>query len=571
MISLLESTDQQIPLIHLIHEDDIVLLESADADWYRALYYFPWEEYRKYGASYYDALYEFNLKEAQNSHENTRSVPSERIETKEEAKHRLLFNRTTMRKTEGTKVPVLYQGKVVDFKAPPVDPRSISPGVVPARLGGKKPKCFFSLFKSFVGATIMGFPSEPESVHLLLTSNPSFVRACGFAPKNERDEYCSQHVPSLRKLEQFDQIMREWQLWDEIKWNEVSSNIKDGIIKKENELVGDTTHYYAYSGFETVIYKDENGKKKKKSQSKVTKKCGCQNKTTCDHSWELTDDGAGTIVKSNHKMYWGHKASVLGFPGQGIPLDAVAVSDAATHDGETFFPHVERLFNNLPVISPWIKRVLYDSACDSKELKAKFKEVFQVDLKASLNPRRKKEITKGLPRGIEKLTPYGVPVCTGGYEMDYKGMRYENEKFIYQAPKQEDDSSVCISCKHQIYCCPNSLAGRMINISFDLLPHIDPKDPPMAKRFKAIMTRRPSVERMIKRLKIDMGDDRLSKRGNASFQAYLDKTMIAFHIKYIFMVRKSKLREGYVQNQLNLFIEMNNSSESLKIIASSHI
>ena len=52
----------------------------------------------------------------------------------------------------------------------------------------------------------------------------------------------------------------------------------------------------------------------------------------------------------------------------------------------------------------------------------------------------------------------------------------------------------------------------------------------MAKRFKAIMRRRPSVERMIKRLKCDLGDDRLSKRGNESFQAYLDKTMIAYHL-----------------------------------------
>jgi hypothetical protein len=52
----------------------------------------------------------------------------------------------------------------------------------------------------------------------------------------------------------------------------------------------------------------------------------------------------------------------------------------------------------------------------------------------------------------------------------------------------------------------------------------------MAKRFKAIMTRRPSVERMIKRLKCDLGDDRLSKRGNDSFQAYLDKTMISYHL-----------------------------------------
>ena len=52
----------------------------------------------------------------------------------------------------------------------------------------------------------------------------------------------------------------------------------------------------------------------------------------------------------------------------------------------------------------------------------------------------------------------------------------------------------------------------------------------LAKRFKAIMSRRPSVERMIKRLKCDLSDDRLTKRGNDSFQAYLDKTLIAYHI-----------------------------------------
>ncbi len=89
---------------------------------------------------------------------------------------------------------------------------------------------------------------------------------------------------------------------------------------------------------------------------------------------------------------------------------------------------------------------------------------------------------------------------------------------------------MCSTCEHKINCCPNSRAGRTINISFDILPHINSDDPPMAKRYKAIMSRRPSVERMIKRLKCDLGDDRLSKRGSDSFQAYLDKTMIAFHI-----------------------------------------
>ena len=98
--------------------------------------------------------------------------------------------------------------------------------------------------------------------------------------------------------------------------------------------------------------------------------------------------------------------SILGLPLQGIPLDAVAVADAATHDGETLYPHVERLFDNLPQVRPWIDTVLYDGAADTQGLKDKFDNDFNIRLRASLNPRRRKSITINLPRGMEKITPY---------------------------------------------------------------------------------------------------------------------------------------------------------------------
>ncbi len=215
---------------------------------------------------------------------------------------------------------------------------------------------------------------------------------------------------------------------------------------------------------------------------------------------------------------------------QGIPLDAIAVADAATHDGETFFPHVVRLFAQYPEIKSWIDTVLYDSACDSQPLKDKFRDQLGIALKASLNPRRKKTVTENLPKGMKKLTAYGNLVCNANFEMDYQGARYKTEKFIYQAPLDANGICVCDNCEQKPMCCPFALNGRIAQVSSDMLAHIDSQDPPMAKRFKAIMTRRPSVERMIKRLKCDLGDDRLKKRSNASFQAYLDKTMIAFHI-----------------------------------------
>lgn len=521
----------QISLFHIVHADDLAVLKNTDVAWFRTLYYLDWKIYRDAGAKYYNALYQFNIDAAKKGEEAGNAVENESSETKQEARQRLLFDRDTMKKAQEEDRVILYQGQEVKPLPRAVSPMNISPGVVPHRNGGKTPKCFFALLKSFIGVSLMGYSPTPEEVYNQLRNNPSFIRVCGFVPKKSEDIYCYEHMPSLRKIEQFDEIMAKSGIWNEIKIKEVKTNITEGVLEIEKELVGDTTHYYAYSGFETVKYNDEKGKEQKKSQAKLTKRCRCGDRLSCPHKWELTDDGAGTVVKSIKKMYWAHKASIIGFSKQGIPLDAVAISDGATNDGQTFFPHVRKLFEEIPEIKDAIQRVLYDSACDDKGLKEKFKKELGVELKTSLNPRRRKDVTENLPKGIEKITPYGVPVCQAGYEMDYQGMRIKNEKFIYQAPRDEYDIPVCLKCVNQQECCPNALTmGRTINVSFDKLPQIDSNDPSMAKRFKAIMARRPSVERMIKRLKCDLGDDRLTKRGNASFQAYLDKTMIAFHV-----------------------------------------
>ncbi len=529
MLPLLLNDAKQIPLFQISHQDDKYLLDNPNAEWFSILYKFPWENYREYAALYYDALYGFNIKEERKRRGGKKAV--KQLESKEESKQRLLFDRTTMQ-AQAEEKAIIYEQEnpELEILEMQVDATSISPGVVPERKGGKKAKCFFSLFKSFIGVSLIGLEAEPERVEMLLSSNPSFVRACGFAQKHTLDEYCHLHVPGLRKLEQFDQIMREYGLWDKIKLEEVRCNLISGVIKKEEELVGDTTHYIAYSGFEVVKYVDDKGKEQKKSQSKVTKNCRCKDQENCGHEWELSDDGAGTIVKSSNRIYWGHKASIIGYPSQGIPLDIVALRDGATHDGESLYPHIEKVFSGIPEIKAKIKRVIYDSACDDQDLRDQFAKDFKIKLKTSLNPRRKKEAVDNLPRGVSRITPYGIPICIGDYEMEYKGMRIGEKKYIYQSPVDSRGAAVCFSCPNQKNCCPNSVTGRTINVSFDLLPHINHEDPPMAKRFKAIMSRRTSVERMIKRIKCDMSDDRLSKRGNDSFQAYLDKTMIAYHM-----------------------------------------
>jgi len=318
MISAPPLESKQILFFHIVHADEAELLKNKDVDWFKSLYYLDWKNYRALGAKYYDALYQFNLDAARKKEEALMASEGDEVETKEEARQRLLFNRDTMKKVLEMKRTILYpEMEMVRLLPKTVEPMSISPGEVPPRFGGKRPKCFFAMFKSFYGVSLMGDPPTPEEVHKRLQDNPSFVRACGFVPKGEKEDYYYRHMPSLRKIQQFDEIMTKAGLWSEIKWEEVNRNISDGVIDIEEELVGDTTHYYAYSGFETVEYKDKKGKVQKKSQSKPTKRCRCKDREQCRHPWELADDGAGTVVKSKKKMYWAHKSSVIGFPRVG--------------------------------------------------------------------------------------------------------------------------------------------------------------------------------------------------------------------------------------------------------------
>ena len=47
--------------------------------------------------------------------------------------------------------------------------------------------------------------------------------------------------------------------------------------------------------------------------------------------------------------------------------------------------------------------------------------------RTSLNLRAAKTIKDNLPKGMDKLTPYGNLVCNQGHDMDYLGVRTKTE------------------------------------------------------------------------------------------------------------------------------------------------
>jgi hypothetical protein len=271
-------------------------------------------------------------------------------------------------------------------------------------------------------------------------------------------------------------------------------------------------------------------KKKRKSHPRTTKNCRCQDRDHCHHPWINADDGVGTVVKSTGRMYWGHKASTLGFPGQEVLLDAVAMSDAASHDSRSLLPHLNRLFQRHPDLKGLINRVLDDGAADDAKLKAAIQEDLQIEVLAPINPRRRGPIRADMPRGIDHLTPRGVPVCRAGYPFELLGVRRDTEHFLFAAPKDEQGQSVCQGCGLREGCYRGQLGGRQVTIPQSRLPWLDPEFPQLSKRFLKAMARRTSIERLHKLMKFDLGDEHLTKRGNDAFQARLDKTLLAMHV-----------------------------------------
>ncbi len=276
LIDFWNHPDEQLFLV--VESDDLVLEKSEDAVWFKVVetIFQNHKAYQAAAAKYYQALFEFNQKAAIDRQKRKEIQKHNDGESKEDGIFRLLFDRPA---AGNDKAPKLFQTPTPPAETPSVNADTILPGIVPLRLAGRKPKDFFSLFAAFCGTQSMGMDATPENVYENLTGNPSFTRACNFTQPSAYSERQTD-IPKLRKIEQFDQIMTERGLWSEAKNIAINENFNQNIIYLEKNLVHDTTHHFAFSGFETVKYTNEKGKDSKKSQSHVTKNVHVKTKNT---------------------------------------------------------------------------------------------------------------------------------------------------------------------------------------------------------------------------------------------------------------------------------------------------
>jgi hypothetical protein len=236
----------QLPLIEFVETDDLYLQQQDDLLWFSTLRSLDWHSFQPAAARYYEALYTFNVQQAQLARERNATQPAN-PESESDATVRLLFERATL--CEDT--PSLHELPASTPTQIQVDPQRLRPGMPPPRLAGRTPKCFFALLAAFLGTMFRSRPAEPEIVYKELRDNPSFSRACGFTLPRP-GHYSYRDIPRLRKLQQFDQIMTEAGLWSLVKIDQVRHNLRAGHVHVEDTVVHDTTHYPAYSSMRTV-------------------------------------------------------------------------------------------------------------------------------------------------------------------------------------------------------------------------------------------------------------------------------------------------------------------------------
>ena len=508
-----------------IDSDDYVLENNPNVIFVDMLDNFDFNLFVDDENLYYEALADFNKKlaEKRKEKESEDNATNKSAGSKNDAYQELLFD--YLEKNRPIQKTPLFEIPSIDMENIDIDE------VLKNHNGaGRKPKDFYSMTKAFLGVSYMGLENSPKAVFSQLINNPSFARKCGFQYIiNIENKFDRHNIPSLRKLEQFDQIMNVYGIWEKMKWKMVNHNIDNGTVGIEKDLAFDTTHVESHSSFRTVKAKDENGKELKKAVGKLSKRCSCNNKETCEHPWEETDQGSAVVVKNNHKMYWAHKTSVAGYPASQVPIDAVAVNYAALSDGKTLEPHVKRLNENVPVVVENTERVLVDGSYNTPQNKDYVRDVLKAEIYTPINPGNIKVPSTNEIRGIDHFTKNGVPICDASQALEMKGKDELRQQYIWGPPTINAGQTVCATCLLKEQCCPNG-QGRTLRVNASDFPQIDWKNPQHLSRWKHHYNKRSAVERIIKIIKIDYNAESFKKRDNINFQGHLDKSILAIHI-----------------------------------------
>ncbi|MEK6733538.1 MAG: hypothetical protein AABY27_00315, partial [Pseudomonadota bacterium] len=165
---------------------------------------------------------------------------------------------------------------------------------------GCKPQPFIAFIKAFNLASVIYVEQNCSAIHLALRTNTDFFDICGF-----------KYVPAERTLQDFDQIMAQYDLWEMVRDITYQQNVDNKIIIEEQEdtLNIDNTHQPAYS-----------------APSKSIKECReCPSFKECV-SKVSTDQTADWYVKSKCKIFYAHQIGLAQLSKSGAPVSRIVLN-----------------------------------------------------------------------------------------------------------------------------------------------------------------------------------------------------------------------------------------------------
>jgi hypothetical protein len=391
--------------------------------------------------------------------------------------------------------------------------------------------------RAFLAAPLLRVGDDPTSVHMLLHSNPTFARACGFRASGAlkvAGELTSRALPALSTCAEFSEVMTRYGLWHLARIEQVRHHLDHEVVDKEDTLSFDTTHLIANSHCANVVPLDakvnDGEKPKHRKVPRVCKSCACgkDHWERCEHPWSPTDPGAAVVVKGSTRIYWAHKASVVCFGDSEIPIDARVLQYAAQADGKTLLPHLKLLEQDFCDVVDIIRYVLADDAYrDNQEAVRRFGQ--QARLLVPVHGRKARAALADAFEGINRFTPSGVPVCEGGHRFELRGRDMSNERYLWVAADDAEGEPVCASCPFAESCLEKG-ERRHIRVERKDQPQIHWEHPQHFARDRTRYGKRTGVERAIKRLKVDLHGEYLTHRDAHRVQAHLDRKLLVLHL-----------------------------------------
>ena len=494
----------QLPLIQFVESDDLYFQDQPDVLWFDVLPNLDDRRFQATAAHYYECLWQFNRQQAQQRNDRRENPPPPNEESRRQATQRLIFSRPTLDQNAA----VLYQPPASPRPEISIRPQSLHPGVTPPRFAGRPPKCFFALLKSFLGLILAGQSPEPEFVYQKLRANPAFARTCGFTIPRPGKPSRQSDIPSLRKLQQFDQIMTENGLWAELALDQVADNLRNGTVRAESTIVHDTTHYHAYSTMKVVALAPT---------------------VAATPTQVATETSSATEVRASqqpNRVTVGGPAVVVGR----VPVVRVRL--------DTLDDEAQRAY--------WTNKSAEMADAQSAELPSSATQPQESGRKAKAKTKTKAKKAKKAPKEKRKSHPRTTKNCrcADRAHCDHPWINADEGAgtVVKSTGKMSwaHKASTLSFADQEVLLDAVALNDAASHDSQSVVPHLG-----------RLFARHPDLKGVVKRLlddgaaddpelkaetqatfhmKFDRGDDRLTKRGTPSFQARLDKTLWAMHV-----------------------------------------